>query len=137
MSNTKAYGPGFHHIAIRATDFEATVRFYEEGLGLVRRFGWGEGNTRAALMDVGDGNYVEIFAGRGEGDIPEGGILHYALRTHDADAAYAKAIAAGATSVMEPKDATPAHADHPITFRVAFVRGIAGETIEFFQNGEL
>ena len=49
------------------------MRFYEEGLGCVRRFGWGEGNTRAALMDVGDGNYVEIFAGRGEGDICWGG----------------------------------------------------------------
>jgi glyoxylase I family protein len=88
-------------------------------------------------MDVGDGNYIEIFAGRGVGEIPEGGILHYALRTDDADAAFARAIAAGATPVMEPKDASPANADHPITLRVAFVRGLAGETIEFFQNDEL
>lgn len=137
MANTRPYGPGFHHIAIRTNDFEGTVRFYEDGIGCVRRFGWGEGNSRAALMDVGDGNYVEIFAGRAEGEIPEGGILHYALRVEDADAAYAKALAAGATTVMEPKDASPANADHPITFRVAFVRGLAGETIEFFQSGEL
>ena len=137
MANPKPLGPGFHHIAIRATDFEATVRFYEEGLGLVRKFGWGEGDTRAALMDVGDGNYIEIFTGRGDGEIPEGGILHYALRTGELDAAYAKAIAAGATAVIEPKDVSPANADHPITFRVAFVRGLAGETIEFFQNDEL
>jgi len=137
MANKRPFAPGFHHVAIRATDFEATVRFYEEGLGCVRRFGWGEGETRAALMDVGDGNYVEIFAGRSEGEIPEGGIIHFALRTEDADAAFAKAVAAGATPVIEPKDASPAHADHPITFRVAFVRGLAGETIEFFQNDEL
>jgi len=138
MANDRIKGPGFHHIAIRAVDFEATVKFYEEGIGCTRRFGWGEGPTRAALMDTGDGNYVEIFTNREPGgDIPEGGIIHYALRVADADAAYARALAAGATSVVAPKDATPAHADHPITFRVAFVRGPAGETIEFFQNDEL
>jgi len=137
MGNKRPFGPGFHHVAIRATDFEATVKFYEEGLGLVRHFGWGEGESRAALMDVGDGNYIEIFAGRGEGEIPEGGLLHYALRTSELDAAYARAIAAGATPVIEPKDVSPANADRLITFRVAFVRGLAGETIEFFQNDEL
>ena len=109
MANARPYGPGFHHVAIRATDFEATVRFYEQGLGLRRHFGWGEGDTRAALMDTGDGNYIEIFAGRREGEIPEGGILHYALRTADLDAAYARAIDAGATSVVEPKDVSPAN----------------------------
>ena len=137
MANARPFGPGFHHVAIRATDFEATVRFYEEGLGLRRHFGWGEGDTRAALMDTGDGNYIEIFTGRKEGDIPEGGILHYALRTAELDVAYARAVAAGATPVVEPKDVSPANADRPITFRVAFVRGLAGETIEFFQNDEL
>ena len=137
MANKRPFGPGFHHVAIKATDFEATVKFYEEGLGFVRHFGWGEGNTRAALMDTGDGNYIEIFAGRADSEIPEGGILHYALRVEDANSAFARAIAAGATSVIEPKDVSPANADHPITFRVAFVRGLAGETIEFFQNDEL
>ncbi len=137
MGKNGAFGPGFHHVAIRATNFEASVRFYEEGLGLVRKFGWGEGDSRAALMDMGDGNYVEIFTGRGDGEIPEGGILHFALRTSDTDAAYARAMAAGATSIAAPKDATPAHADRPLTFRIAFIRGPAGETIEFFQNDEL
>jgi len=137
MGNEKIKGPGFHHVAIRAIDFEGTVKFYEDGMGFVRRFGWGEGNSRAALMDVGDGNYVEIFANRSEGEIPEGGLLHYAIRVADADSAYEKAIAAGAMSVAPPRDANPPHADHPITFRVAFVRGPAGETIEFFQNDEL
>ena len=124
-------------MAIRAFDFEATVKFYEDGIGCVRRFGWGSENSRAALMDVGDGNYVEIFAGRDGGEVPEGGVIHFALRTDNTDAAYAQAIAAGAKSMVEPKDATPANADRPITFRVAFVRGLDGEVIEFFQNDEL
>ncbi len=137
MSNSLPKSRGFHHVALRAFDFDATVRFYEEGIGCVRRFGWGSENTRAALMDVGDGNYVEIFAGRLPGEVAEGGVIHFALRTDDTDAAYALALAAGATPLIAPKDATPDHADHPITFRVAFVKGLDGEVIEFFQNDEL
>ncbi len=137
MADKQLRGPGFHHVAIRASDFDATVRFYEQGIGCTRRFGWGEGESRAVLMDTGDGSYVEIFGGRTGGEIPEGGIIHYALRVADADAAYERALAAGATPLAPPKDASPPNSDHPITFRVAFVRGPAGETIEFFQNDEL
>jgi glyoxylase I family protein len=128
---------GFHHVAIRARDFEKTVRFYEEGLGCVRRFGWGEGDTRAALMDVGDGNYVEIFCGRGDEEVPEGGVIHFALRTEDPDACFERAVAAGATPTVPPKDANPPNPDRPITFRVAFVKGLDGEVIEFFHHPDL
>ncbi|MDR3691026.1 MAG: VOC family protein [Fimbriimonas sp.] len=137
MIQPSATSRGFHHIAIRAFDFGATVHFYEEAIGCVRRFGWGEGQSSAALMDVGDGNYVEIFAGRDPGEVPEGGIIHFALRTDNADAAYARAVAGGAAPMIEPKDVSPANADHPITLRVAFVKGLNGEVIEFFQNDEL
>ncbi len=137
MSSTVSKTRGFHHVALRAFDFDATVRFYEEGIGCVRKFGWGTDDTRAALMDVGDGNYIEIFAGRVPGSVPEGGVIHFALRTDDTDAAFARAVAAGATPTVEPKNAQPANADRPITFRVAFVNGLDGESIEFFQNDEL
>ncbi|MGO0061826.1 VOC family protein [Brevibacillus fluminis] len=61
--NEKIPGCGFHHVALRANDFAATVAFYTEGLGFVRRHGWGEGAKEVALLDTGDGNYMEIFAG--------------------------------------------------------------------------
>ena len=128
------HGPGFHHIAIRARDFARTVRFYEEGFGFTRKFGWGNEGRRAALMDTGDGNYVEIFEGRGDEEVPEGGILHVAYRTVDVDAAYARAVAAGATPDVEPKDVTPDNQDYPIPFRIAFVKGLDGEVIEFFWS---
>lgn len=130
--------PGFHHIAIRARDFERTVRFYEEGLGFVRKFGWGTPGSRAALMDTGDGNYVEIFEGRpADENVPEGGILHVAFRSKDVDADYHRALAAGATVQAEPKDVTPPNQDYPEPFRVAFVRGLDGEVIEFFASDKL
>ncbi|MCA1596279.1 MAG: VOC family protein [Chloroflexi bacterium] len=132
-------GPGFHHIALRARDFEATVRFYTEGLGFQRRYGWGEGDRRAALMDTGDGNYIEIFAGgqRAAGDDgPEGALLHYALRVADTDSALARAVAAGARTTMEPKDVT-LQGEPPVTVRIAFFKGLDGEVVELFQNDTL
>jgi glyoxylase I family protein len=131
--------PGFHHIALRVADFEATLRFYQEGFGFVRAYGWGEGDSRAAMLDTGDGNYLEVFAGgkaaSGE-DAPEGVLLHFALRTADVDGDYARALAAGAKSHIAPKDVilqgTP-----PVPVRLAFVRGLDGEIIEFFQNDAL
>jgi glyoxylase I family protein len=139
MSEKNVNGPGFHHVAIRASDFDATLKFYQEGFGFVRRFGWGEGDRRAALLDTGDGNYLEVFAGgkRAPGEEPpEGAILHFALRVADTDAAYRKAVAAGAVSTMEPKD-VPIDGDYPVKVRIAFVKGPDGEVIEFFQNDEL
>jgi glyoxylase I family protein len=147
-NNTALHGGGFHHIAIRAYDFEATLKFYMEGLGFKRAYGWGEDgrakgekDSRAALLDTGDGNYIEVFAGRvgtpGE-TLPEGALLHFALRTTDTDAALERARAAGATVTMEPKSVVPAFAEEPAqTFRIAFVRGLNGEIIEFFQNERL
>lgn len=133
------HGPGFHHIALRAADFEATLRFYADGLGFVRAYGWGEGDGRAAMMDAGDGNYLEIFAGgrRAPGeDAPEGALLHYALRVPDAHAAYARALTAGARPHVEPKDVT-IQGDRPVLVRIAFCKGLDGEIIEFFQNEDL
>jgi glyoxylase I family protein len=145
-NNETIRGGGFHHIAIRAYDFEATLKFYIEGLGFQRVYGWGADgrangakDSRAALLDVGDGNYLEVFAGRvgtpGE-EIPEGGLLHFALRTADTAAALARAVAAGATVTMETKT-VPIAGDHPEDFRIAFVKGLNGEIIEFFENANL
>jgi glyoxylase I family protein len=129
--------PGFHHVALRASDFEATLRFYQDGLGFVRAYGWGEGDGRAAMLDTGDGNYLEVFAGGKSGtEPPEGALLHFALRTADVDGAYARALAAGARSQVEPKDVTIA-GDPPVLVRLAFVQGLDGEVIEFFGNDAL
>jgi glyoxylase I family protein len=147
-TNDALAGGGFHHIAIRAFDFDASLRFYTEGLGFVRAYGWGEDerasgekDSRAALLDTGDGNYLELFAGgtRAPGSAPaEDVVLHFAFRTEDTDAALERARKAGATVTAEPKSVVPPHAEAPAqTFRIAFVRGPDGELIEFFQNENL
>jgi len=132
-TNETIGGGGFHHVAIRAHDFDASVRFYTEALGFKEKIAWGEGGGRAAMLDSGDGNYMEIFSG-GDGPKPEGSILHFALRTSDCDAALERARAAGAEVTVEPKDVTIDSRPSPTPIRIAFCKGPDGEIIEFFQN---
>jgi glyoxylase I family protein len=131
-------GCGYHHVAIRAADFDKTLQFYHEGLGFRVAVRWGQGDGRAALMDTGDGNYLEVFAGgkRAPGEpAPEGAILHFALRTASCDAAIERVRAAGATVTVEPKTLA-LESEPPITIRIAFCKGPDGELIEFFQNDQ-
>lgn len=136
-SNEKLRGGAFHHVAIRAKDFDRSLQFYTEGLGFTERMRWGTDTSRAVLLDTGGGDYLEIFERPAEhwADT-DPAILHFALRTDDADHAYATAIDAGATSHMEPRDAQIS-SDPPAVFRIAFVKGPDGELIEFFQHPEL
>jgi glyoxylase I family protein len=135
-SNDVIHGGGFHHVAIRVADFERTLKFYIEGLGFRKALEWGEGERRACMLDTGDGNYLEVFAGarRGSGEAaPEGAIIHFALRTADCDAAIERARAAGAEVTMEPKSLTIA-GSRDVPVRIAFFKGPGGEVVELFQN---
>jgi glyoxylase I family protein len=135
MANKR--GPGFHHVALKVYDFDASMKFYQEGLGFTRAYGWGEGDSRAAMLDTGDGNYVELFAGgKKPGEPGTGIIFHYAIRVADTDAAYARALAAGA-AVQSAPNIVDIQGDRVVRVKIAFVYGPDGESIEFFENDEL
>jgi catechol 2,3-dioxygenase-like lactoylglutathione lyase family enzyme len=141
--------PGFHHVAIRAVDFDETIRFYTEGLGfrVHYRFSVPERIDRAAFLDAGDGRFIEVF-GQGstvqsEGrrrqpaeERTEGALLHFCLRVADTDESYARAIAAGAASRVEPRTGRLG-TDPVVEVRIAFVTGPNGEVIEFLQSEQL
>jgi len=142
-------GNCFHHVAIRAVDFDATVKFYTEGLGFKLHFPFSVPGRIdcAAFLDAGDGRFVEVFGqdsnvqseGRrrqpGE-ERTEGAMLHFCLRAADTDASYARALAAGATSRVEPVSRRISE-DPLVEVRIAFVTGPNGEVIEFLQSGHI
>ena len=133
-TNQAIGGGGFHHVAIRAHDFEASIKFYTEALGFTQKIAWGEGDSRAVMLDAGDGNYMEIFANGKNEPKPEGSIIHFALRTSDCDAALERARSAGAEVTMEPKSLDIPSEPQVTPVRIAFCKGPDGEVIEFFQN---
>lgn len=124
---------GFHHTALRATDFDACVGFYET-LGLKKKISWGEKPKRAIMLDAGDGNYVEIFEREEGASEAEAPIMHFALRTDDCAALTEKARAAGATVTMEVKDLAIEADIGPVPVRISFFKGLAGEIVELFEN---
>ena len=137
-TNKAIGGGGFHHVAIRSANFDASVKFYEEVLGCVEKVRWDAGDTKAVMLDTGDGNYIEIFANGSKGPKPEGNIIHYALRTDDIDAAIERVRAAGATIIHNAKTVDFVNAaPNPTTVRVAFFSGPDGEIIELFQSDAL
>ena len=141
--------PAFHHVAIRATDFDRTVKFYVEGLGFKVHYEFAIPGRidRAAFLDAGDGRYVEVFGSgsmvqaEGRRRLPseertEGALLHFCLRVADTEAAYARALAAGAVSRLEPRIST-SRLDPLVQACIAFVTGPDGEVIEFLQSEQL
>ena len=132
MSNMKIPGAGSHHIAISTADFDTSVQFYTEGLGMQPVALWGEGAGRAALLDIGDGSHVEIFAdGTADAQSNEK-FVHFAIRTTDPDAAFEAALAAGAAEKMPPTT-LDIPSDPPLPVRIAFVFAPGGEVLEFFK----
>ena len=142
-TNATIGGGGFHHVAIRARDFDRSVSFYTTVLGFQEKLAWGDPPKRAIMLDTGDGNYLEIFERPDQPRFPafQGGtaaepvLLHMAFRTSDCDQALERARAAGCPVTMEPRSLDLAtRPTGPTAVRIAFCKGPDGESIEFFQN---
>mgnify|MGYP002466706237 FL=1 len=127
---------GIHHVALKCdgtAEFEKTLHFYQDVLGLEPVRSWGEGENAGTMLSTGDG-LLEIFAsGR---KLPQGAIRHFALRTARVDDCVAAVRAAGYPITVEPKDIVIA-SNPPFPARIAFCTGPVGEEIEFFQERAL
>src|SRR5262245_46735761 len=113
---------GFHHTAIASRDFDASVRFYLETLGMTEKISWGVKPARAVMIDAGDGNYVEIFE-RADAEAKDGTILHFALRTDDCAGMTERVRAAGMEVTVETRDVTIDSNIGPVPVRIAFFKG--------------
>lgn len=125
---------GVHHIAIRACgieDYEKTIHFYHEILGMPIVRTWGEGTGIGTMVDSGAG-MMEIFAD-GESYPGQGTLRHLAFAVKDVDDCVEAVRAAGYPITIEPKDIVIA-SNPPYPARIAFCIGPVGEEIEFFAE---
>ena len=125
---------GIHHIALKACgleQFQKTVSFYHDLLGLPVARTWGERENVGIMLDTGAG-LIEIFANAV--DAPgQGAVRHMALAVEDTDACVEAVRAAGYEITREPVDIVIASAP-PYPARIAFCIGPVGEESEFFQE---
>lgn len=112
------------------------MAFYRDLLGCTAKVAWRAAPQRAAMLDTGDGNYMEVFEDLAYTGATNGAVFHFAFRTTCLDEAAAKVRAAGYKITMEPKDAAIATTNGAgtIPIRIFFCEGPNGESVEFFQN---
>ena len=120
---------GVHHIALKPTkeQYEKTVAFYTEVLGMEVKKSWGDPDQPCLMVSCGDNYCLEILPS--ETPASKGGALdHLALATSKVDEVVERVRAAGYAIAVEPKDLELAGS--PI--RIAFCWGPIGEYVEFF-----
>lgn len=136
-TNTTLPGCGFHHVAVRTPAWDESLKFWIDGLGFKKTVEWGEVPKRAALLDTGDGNYLELFEREKlENEDAEAPIMHFCFRVDDCDAAIERAKKIGATVTMEPANPS-VFEERGLKVRIAFIKGPGGEVCEFFQTPDL
>lgn len=133
-SNSKLSHCGFHHIALKTRNYDSSLAFYRDGLGFPIAHHWGEGDARISLLDLGDGNYLELFAtAAGTTADVNGAFFHLALRSTDVDADIEHVRSLGCPITIEPKDVLL----NGKTVRIGFFTGPDGEVLEFFFHPDL
>ena len=126
-------GLGTHHIAIQTTDYEASLAFYTEVMGMTEVVGFENQGRRAVILDIGDGSHMELFepipgtqpSNDAAGDI----VFHFALQTTDIESALERVRAAGMEITVELKTVQMG----PLNITLAFFKGPSGEVVEYIQ----
>ncbi len=131
--NQTLAGLGAHHIAIQTTDYEASVKFYTEVMGMTEVVGFENAGRPALILDIGDGSHLELFGpipgAQPSNDATGNVVFHFALQTTDIEAALERVREAGMEITVELKTVDLG----PLNVSLAFFKGPSGEVVEFFQ----
>ena len=127
-------GSGFHHVAIQARDWEASLKLYRDDLGMPIVAEFGSPERRIVLLDMGDGCYVELFQPTSDtppsdSPAPNDPVTHFAMTTTDIADTIEHVRAAGYNVTLEPTRLNLGDLD----VTIAFFDGPNGESIEFLQ----
>ncbi len=124
---------GFAHIALRCSDINKSIQMYE-ALGMKEVIRWGEGEKLIVMLEMPNGDRIELFANGSSFYSENGKWQHFAVCVDDVNAAYEAAINAGFKSQTPPKIAPLDSSPYKTTLNVAFVTGNDNESLEFFKE---
>ncbi|MCY4020287.1 MAG: VOC family protein [Chloroflexi bacterium] len=131
--NSKIAGLGTHHIAVQTQDYDSSIAFYTEVMGMERAVEFSAGGRRISLLDIGDGSHLELFeplpGSSPSGDATDNVVFHFALTTTDIEPALERVRAAGMEITVELKTVDLG----PLNVSIAFFKGPGGEVVELFQ----
>lgn len=133
-------GGGLHHVAVRTSDLDQSVKFYTEVLGMHVVTAFKPDERRFVHLDTGDGSLLELM----QDDQPiepaqERGVhWHLCFGTTRIEQVMAAVEAAGMQVTVPVKAViltnTAADPPTPMPVKVAFFIGPSGELVELFQN---
>ena len=132
--NNVIQGCGCHHIALQTRDWDASLKLYQDVLGMKVAAKFGTPEMKVWLLDMGDGSFMELFEPK-EGtpvpgaESPNDPIFHFALATSDTNASTERVREEGYEITVEPKVVVLG----TMTVTIAFFKGPSGEVVEFFQ----
>jgi len=132
--NKAIAGLGTHHIAIQTQNWDESVKFYTDVMGMEQVVQFGSAERRALLLDIGDGSHMELFEATADSpksadEVVNNTVIHFALTTTDVDAAVERVREAGMEITVEPKTLGIGH----LNITIAFFKGPSGEIVEFFR----
>ena len=131
--NQAIAGLGTHHIAVQTTDYEASVAFYTEVMGMTEVVGFESQGRRAVILDIGDGSHMELFepisGTQPSNDATGNVVFHFALQTTDIETALERVREAGMEITVE----LTTHQMGPLNITLAFFKGPSGEVVEYIQ----
>lgn len=130
--NKAIAGLGSHHIAVQTRNWDESLKFYTDIMGMDIILN--DEERGLALLDIGDGSHMEIFAPKEGSPKPEDDpghdpVTHIAFTTTDIESAVQRVRDAGMEITREITTLDLMH----LNITIAFFIGPNKEVIEFFQ----
>lgn len=122
-------------MCLRVPDLYKTKEFYEKALDAVVVAEWGtdENEDHAFIMDLGTGDYLEIFGSKTHWET--GSWQHVAVWTDNIEKSVEKAVSCGAKQISAPaRSDIPCRSGQIVHMKFAFIEAPGGEIVEFIED---
>lgn len=126
---------GIHHVCLRVPDLHRTADFYRNAFDaeLVAEWGTEGADDHAFILDLGTGDYLEIFGSNEPFSL--GKWQHVAIWTDDMETACERAVQNGARVSSRPAIShIPTRSGQIVHMMFCFLEAPGGEVVELIQD---